>query len=134
MKEDTALWHAKLPPGRYEIEVLQGCGKGSGGAEVLVDFGLGSSYGIGQHSLQQFKFTVEDTGHFQNFKPRVIGTLDVKKQEGENGMEFDVKVIPQTKPRRRSDGPAADSAAPGETGQQVLMDNPSCARYSRAEL
>ena len=88
VKEDTALWHAKIPKGRYEVEVLQGCGKGSGGAEVLVDFGKGEGL-----SAQQFKFTVEDTGHFQNFKPRVIGTLEVS-----GDVALDVKVIPQTKP------------------------------------
>ena len=98
VKEDTALWYAKLAPGLYEVEVLQGCGKSSGGAEVLVDFGLGSSYGIEEHSIQQCKFTVEDTGHFQNFKPRVIGTLEVKKEAGEGGRGFNVKVIPQSKP------------------------------------
>lgn len=95
VKEDTALWHATLPPGRYEVEVLQGCGKGSGGAEVLVDFGFGAGSGLRNwRSVQQFKFTVEDTGHFQNFKPRVIGTLEVKDKEA----EFDVKVVPQSKP------------------------------------
>ena len=28
---------------------------------------------------QQVKFTVEDTGHFQNFKRRTIGTLTVTR-------------------------------------------------------
>jgi len=90
VKEDTAHWDFKLPAGRYEVEVLQGCGKGSGGAEVALQFhALGNI--VVEHMTQ--KFTVEDTGHFQNFKPRVIGQIETK-----SAGEFRLKVVPQTKP------------------------------------
>ena len=90
VKEDTAQWHFQLPAGRYEVEVLQGCGTGSGGAEVeLQFFALGN---VKAKELTQ-KFTVEDTGHFQNFKPRVTGHIEIKE-----GGSFVLKVIPQTKP------------------------------------
>ena len=46
-------------PGTFTVEVLQGCGKGSGGSEVEV--------AVGEQTLT---FTVEDTGGFQNFKAR----------------------------------------------------------------
>jgi arylsulfatase A len=55
-------------PGMFTVEVLQGCGKGQGGSEVEVAVGE-----------QVLKFTVEDTGHFQNFKARDIGTVKIDK-------------------------------------------------------
>jgi len=55
-------------PGTFTVEVLQGCGKGQGGSEVEVSVGG-----------QVLKFTVEDTGHFQNFKAREIGTVKIDK-------------------------------------------------------
>ena len=55
-------------PGQFTVEVLQGCGKGQGGSDVEVAVGD-----------QKLKFTVEDTGHFQNFKAREIGTVTLDK-------------------------------------------------------
>jgi hypothetical protein len=64
-KDDWVSWEFTLAkPGTFSIEVLQGCGKGSGGAEVEVSVGLAN-----------LLFVVEDTGHFQNFVPRTIGSL-----------------------------------------------------------
>jgi Cytochrome P460 len=91
VKEDTAQWQVDLPAGRYEVEVLQGCGKGSGGAEVALVFsGLNETAG----QDVRINFTVEDTGHFQNFKPRTVGTLEVKSASPYSRLE----VAPQTKP------------------------------------
>jgi arylsulfatase A len=55
-------------PGRFTVEVLQGCGKGQGGSEVEVRVGD-----------QKMKFVVEDTGHFQTFKPRDVGVVTLDK-------------------------------------------------------
>ena len=75
----------------YEIEVLQGCGKGNGGAEVEVSVGE-----------QHVRFTVEDTGHFQNFVARQIGkltlaagkqTLTVKPITKPGGAVMDLRQI-----------------------------------------
>jgi hypothetical protein len=66
-KKDWANWTFAAKKETYEVEVLQGCGKGSGGAEVEVSVGS-----------KVLKFTVEDTGHFQNFKPRVIGRVSLE--------------------------------------------------------
>jgi hypothetical protein len=66
--EDWCEWHfTSERPGRYDVWILQGCGKGQGGSEVVAR--------IGERDLP---FTVEETGHFQNFKSRRIGeiTLD----------------------------------------------------------
>lgn len=67
--EDWASWEFTVTKGgSFTIEVLQGCGKGNGGSEVEVVIGD-----------QIVKFTVEDTGGFQNFKPREIGTVKFDK-------------------------------------------------------
>jgi arylsulfatase A len=63
--DDWASWEFDVAKaGNYEVEVLQGCGKGSGGAEVELSVGD-----------QAVRFTVDDTGGFQNFVARKIGSL-----------------------------------------------------------
>jgi len=63
--DDWAHWDFEVgQPGRYRVEVLQGCGRGSGGAQVAL--------AVGDQALN---FTVEDTGHFQNFVRRELGEL-----------------------------------------------------------
>jgi arylsulfatase A-like enzyme len=67
--EDTASWEFTITkPGKFAVEVLQGCGKGQGGSEVEASVGE-----------QKLTFTVEDTGGFQNFKAVAIGTLTFDK-------------------------------------------------------
>ena len=67
--EDYATWEfTAAKPGRYEVEILQGCGKGQGGSEAKIVIGG-----------QTLTFTVEDTGHFQNFVPRAIGTVMIEQ-------------------------------------------------------
>jgi hypothetical protein len=78
--EDWVSWEFAVPkPGKYEVEVQQGCG-GPGGSEVAVEVGG-----------QTLKFTVDGTGHFQNFIQRVIGLVDL----GEGKQTLAVK--PQNK-------------------------------------
>ena len=70
---DYATWKlAVQKPGEYQVVVLQGCGKGQRGSEVAV--------AVGQQSVT---FTVEETGHFQHFKPRSIGNLKLDTGECE---------------------------------------------------
>ena len=88
-KADTAKWLLEIPKGRYEVEIIQGCGNGSGGAEVLLEF----SRSVYKKPAGQVKFTVEDTGGFQNWKTRTVGTLEIAEDS-----PFTLKVIPQTKP------------------------------------
>ncbi len=64
---DRARWIFNAAEGEYDVEVHQGCGKGHGGSEVKVDVGD-----------QSHTFTVEDTGHFQTFKPRVVGRVSLR--------------------------------------------------------
>jgi arylsulfatase A len=64
-RTDWAEWEFEVPSaGTFEVEALQGCGKGSGGAEV--EFAVKD---------QTLLLKVEETGHFQRFVPRLVGTL-----------------------------------------------------------
>jgi arylsulfatase A len=67
--DDWASWEFTLTkPGKFTVEVLQGCGEGQGGSEVEVEV-----------AGRKLPFAVEDTGHFQNFKARAIGTVTFDK-------------------------------------------------------
>lgn len=80
---DWAEWKFTPPAaGTYEVEIQQGCGQGAGGAEVHVELS-------GQAPL---KFTVVDTGHFQNMILRTIGQVELA------GGEQTLAVKPQSKP------------------------------------
>lgn len=81
--EDWVSWDFEVAaPGEFRVEVLQGCGAGSGGAEV--DFTVGA---------QTLRMTVQETGHFQNFVAREIGTFRFDRP-GRHTLE----VKPRTKP------------------------------------
>ena len=71
---DAAAWTFTVTrPGAFNVEVLQGCGKGQGGSEMDVSFGPVSAGG----EATRLSFTVEDTGGFQEFRPRVIGRVEL---------------------------------------------------------
>jgi len=82
-KDDWAEWEfAVARPGVFEVELLQGCGKGSGGAEVEVTL-----------AGQTLTCKVEETGHFQRFVPRTLGTVQLEKA-GKYSVTVKVKVKP----------------------------------------
>ena len=82
VKEDWVSWDFDVKHGgRFEVIALQGCGKGSGGSEV--EFAIGD---------QVLKMTVRDTGGFQNFVERNIGTMNL--ESGRHALT----VKPLTKP------------------------------------
>src|SRR5262249_38771649 len=82
-KEDTASWEFTLTkPGTFTVEALQGCGTGSGGSEV--------AFAVAGQTLTM---TVEDTGHFQNFKARALGTVTLAKAG-----RYTLTVTPKSKP------------------------------------
>jgi arylsulfatase A-like enzyme len=65
--EDWVHWDLEgAKPGLYEVEILQGCGTGSGGSEV--ELSIGDS---------KLLFTVMETGGFQKFMSRRLGTLEI---------------------------------------------------------
>ena len=68
-KDDTATFDFTVEKGgTFTVEVLQGCGKGSGGAEVELSVGD-----------EKLTFIVKDTGGFQAFEAREVGTLKIEK-------------------------------------------------------
>jgi arylsulfatase A len=90
---DWAEWQFTAPvTGDYSVEILQGCGTGSGGAEVELRCGD-----------QMVRFTVEETGHFQRFIPRGVGrltlasdhpsTLEVRPVKKPNAAVMDLRRI-----------------------------------------
>ena len=87
---DWAGWDFDVAkPGKYEVEVLQGCA--GGGSEVAVEV-----------AGQKLAFTVENTGNFQHFILRAIGvvdlpagkqTLTVKPQSKKGGAVMDLRQV-----------------------------------------
>lgn len=64
--EDWAEWAFKIhSPGKYRVEIVQGCGNGSGGSEVALLAGKDT-----------LNFKVEETGGFQNWKKRDLGVVE----------------------------------------------------------
>lgn len=64
---DKFFWDFKVStPGKYKVEIHQGCGKGHGGSLAAVEF-----------QGKDLTFTVKDTGHFQNFVPRNLGEIEI---------------------------------------------------------
>lgn len=82
-KNDWAEWSFEVPAaGKFEVEVLQGCGKGSGGAEIEIAV-----------KGQALTLKIEETGHFQRFVPRSAGTLAF-----ESAGQYSLSVRAKTKP------------------------------------
>jgi hypothetical protein len=80
--KDYAEWKFQVPaPGRFEVDVLQGCGKGHGGSEV--------QFKIGPQSLPMI---VQETGHFQNFVWRTVGVAEFS----ETGLQS-LQIVPVQK-------------------------------------
>lgn len=66
-EKDWASWEFEITtPGKFKVEVTQGCGTGQGGSQVKVVVGKDVA-----------PFIVEDTGGFQAFKPRIVGEVTV---------------------------------------------------------
>ncbi len=81
-EKDHAEWHFQsAKTGKYEVDILQGCGKGHGGSDVTIHV-----------DDQTLSLTVLETGHFQNFIWRTVGVVDVTE-----GMSGTLKLIPAKK-------------------------------------
>ena len=66
--KDWAQWHINVDKaGEYEMYILQGCGKGQGGSKVSISLKSANKNVTGSVVV---RFTVKDTGHFQNFVMR----------------------------------------------------------------
>ncbi len=79
----TAEWKLSTSQkGSYEIDILQGCGMGHGGSTVDIQIGKESR-----------SFVVEETGHFQNFVWKTVGTVELPGDE-----TVTLKLAPKSKP------------------------------------
>jgi hypothetical protein len=68
---DAAVWSFTLTQAStFDVEVLQGCGPGQGGSVMTVAVNAGQPA-----ALSPLEFTVEATGGFQDFLPRMIGRV-----------------------------------------------------------
>lgn len=68
---DAAVWSFTVTQaGTFDVEVLQGCGSGQGGSVMTVAVDAGQ-----QAAAEPLEFTVEATGGFQDFRPRMIGRV-----------------------------------------------------------
>ena len=66
---DWARWEfTVMQPGKFQLEVLVGCGNGSGGSDVRFEIGE-----------QVLSMTVQETGGFQNFVPRMLGEITIEE-------------------------------------------------------
>lgn len=80
---DWASWEFTVKkPGKFTVEILQGCGQGSGGSDIEIAV-----------AGQALRTMVEDTGHFQNFKLRQIGAISLDKPG-----RYTLSVKAKTKP------------------------------------
>ncbi|GAB5406407.1 MAG: hypothetical protein Aurels2KO_46380 [Aureliella sp.] len=81
--EDNARWRIVVGrPGEFNVGVLQGCGSGQGGSQATVRVfeDSGSQKEPTDSQLHaQTKFEVLETGHFQNFQWRHVGTIAITK-------------------------------------------------------
>ena len=65
--DDWAEWKFNVhSPGRYKVEIVQGCGEGQGGSKVAIHVGA-----------EEFEYKVTDTGGFQNWKTFEVGEIDL---------------------------------------------------------
>ena len=82
--DDWVSWEFQLnQPGTFTLEALVGCGNGSGGSEV--------KFSLAGHVLSMM---VEETGGFQKFVPRELGTVKLDKPG-----RYTLSVKPRTKPK-----------------------------------
>ncbi|MBL8888732.1 MAG: hypothetical protein JNL67_02055 [Planctomycetaceae bacterium] len=71
--QDFAVWEFEVDqPGHFAVAILQGCGAGQGGSEANLSVRREESETV------TLPFQVEDTGHFQNFRWRTIGLVELK--------------------------------------------------------
>ena len=105
---DWAEWLFRVAEnGTYNIELWQGCGKGQGGSDVMLEI-----------AGNEFPFVVEDTGHFQNFIPRNLGQVTLKNDQSlslkikpirkKAGAVMDVQMVRLIPAARRVEEPAGN--------------------------
>ena len=85
-KKDQAVWKIQLDrPGRFNVAVLQGCGKGHGGSLATMSFASPV-----KDITPTIDFEVVETGHWQNFRWVQLGEIELRHKG-----EVEVAVAPK---------------------------------------
>ena len=85
---DQATWNLDVEqPGTFNVAILQGCGKGQGGSQASITMTPEGA----DASEVALDFEVLETGHFQNFQWRQLGTLQL--QDGKYTLTVSPKEI-----------------------------------------
>lgn len=91
-KNDSAEWQfAASRGGTYNVAILQGCGQGQGGSRAKLTVTAAED----PASLDSLEFDVSETGHFQNFQWRHLGTLNIANR-GVHSLKIEPVEIQQT--------------------------------------
>lgn len=73
--QNSALWTLNVSkPGKFNVEILQGCGAGNGGSTAEIAL---SPVSAADKPAAQIQFEVLETGHFQNFVWRHLGEISL---------------------------------------------------------
>jgi hypothetical protein len=84
-KQDSATWSFELEKsGKFNVGILQGCGKDQGGSAAKIEII------DGDETQAMLEFKVLETGHFQNFQWRHLGTIEL----AETGV-LELKISPK---------------------------------------
>lgn len=76
--KDKAVWNFQLDkPGKFNVAVLQGCGKGQGGSIATLTIRQLESRPDAESHDQDFE--VLETGHFQNFQWKQLQPVELKQ-------------------------------------------------------
>ncbi len=74
-RQDQATWQLHCrEPGRFNVGLLQGCGRGQGGSLARIEVQLADS-AEPPPAAQVVQLEVLETGHFQNFQWRQVGSV-----------------------------------------------------------
>ncbi|MEZ6136797.1 MAG: hypothetical protein R3C53_18025 [Pirellulaceae bacterium] len=88
-KQDQATWQFQVAgPAKFNVGILQGCGKGHGGSSARFEFSRIGLNGQPQ-KVSELDFEVLETGHFQNFQWRHVGTIQI-----EQGGQYSLRLAP----------------------------------------
>lgn len=87
--QNTASWTLNVAkPGKFNIEILQGCGAGNGGSTAEISL---TSVAAKDKPAAQVEFEVLETGHFQNFVWRHLGEINLT----ESG-DYQLRISPKS--------------------------------------
>ena len=82
---DYATWKLVIDqPGTFSVAVLQGCGEGQGGSDALI------SLWQGKEIKAELPFQTIDTGHYQNFRWKHLGSITVSEAG-----DYELRIAPR---------------------------------------